>query len=100
MRAAGLLPLCAALLLPAPARAQEKPLLLAAIWGSLASYGVAAWQRDHFQCRARPGYEVQVLSDRELNAFATGLSLVLGIGSGAAAGWRLVKSSPLSLMGR
>lgn len=76
MRAAGLLPLCAALLLPAPARAQEKPLLLAAIWGSLASYGVAAWQRDHFQCRARPGYEVQVLSDRELTAFAAGLSFV------------------------
>jgi putative ABC transport system permease protein len=36
----------------------------------------------------------------QLFAFATGLSLVLGIGSGAAAGWRLVKSSPLSLMGR
>lgn len=32
--------------------------------------------------------------------FATGLSLILGIGSGAAAGWRLVKSPPLSLMGR
>ena len=36
----------------------------------------------------------------EIFAFATGLSLVLGIGSGAAAGWRLVQSSPLSLMGR
>jgi len=64
------------LLGPAPARAQEKPLLLAAIWGSLASYGLAAFQHEDFQCRARPGYEVQVLSDRELTAFAAGLSFV------------------------
>lgn len=36
----------------------------------------------------------------QIFAFATGLSLILGIGSGAAAGWRLVSSSPLTLMGR
>ena len=36
----------------------------------------------------------------QIFAFATGLSLVLGIGAGAAAGWRLVRLSPLSLMGR
>jgi hypothetical protein len=73
---AGLLLLCAVLLRPAPARAQERPLLLTAIWGSLASYGLLAWQHERFQCRARPGYEVQVLSDRELTAFAAGLSFV------------------------
>jgi putative ABC transport system permease protein len=36
----------------------------------------------------------------QIFAFATGLSLVLGIGSGAIAGWRLVRSHPLALMGR
>ncbi len=74
MRGLPVLALCVALLLPAPARAQEQPLLLAAIWGSLASYGAALLHRDAFQCRARPGHEVQVLSDRELSAFAVGLS--------------------------
>ncbi len=76
MRAAVALGLGLALLCPAAARAQEKPLLLAAIWGSLASYGLAAFQHGAFQCRARPGYEAQVLADRELTAFAAGLSFV------------------------
>ena len=67
--------LCGVLAVPAPARAQERPLLYAAIWGSLASYGLALFHHDGFQCRARPGHEVQVLADRELSAFAVGLSL-------------------------
>jgi len=33
-------------------------------------------------------------------AFATSLSLVLGIGAGALAAWRLVRTPPLALMGR
>ena len=76
MRGLAALGLCVVLALPAPARAQERPLLYAAIWGSLASYGVALFHKDAFQCRVRPGHEAQVLSDRELNAFAVGLSFV------------------------
>lgn len=68
--------LCLVLALPVPARAQERPLLYAAIWGSLASYGVALFHHDAFQRRLRPGHEAQVLADRELNAFAVGLSFV------------------------
>jgi len=78
VRAAGVLLACAALLLPAPARAQsaDRALLYTAIWGSLASYGLALFHREQFQCRARPGYEAQVLADRELTAFAAGLAFV------------------------
>ena len=36
----------------------------------------------------------------EIFAFATALSLVLGIGAGALAAWRLVRTAPLSLVGR
>jgi putative ABC transport system permease protein len=32
--------------------------------------------------------------------FATGISLLLGVGAGAVAGWRLVRSAPLALLGR
>jgi len=53
----------------------------------------------HFQELYRTPLMFALLTP-QIFAFATGLSLVLGIGSGAAAGWRLVKSSPLSLMGR
>jgi len=53
----------------------------------------------HFQELYRTPLVFALLTP-QIFAFATGLSLVLGIGSGAAAGWRLVKSSPLSLMGR
>lgn len=53
----------------------------------------------HFQELYRTPLVFALLTP-QIFLFATGLSLVLGIGSGAAAGWRLVKSSPLSLMGR
>lgn len=53
----------------------------------------------HFQQLYRTPLVFALLTP-QIFLFATGLSLVLGIGSGAAAGWRLVKSSPLSLMGR
>ena len=53
----------------------------------------------HFQQLYRTPLVFALLTP-QIFAFATGLSLVLGIGSGAAAGWRLVKASPLSLMGR
>ncbi|WP_411280400.1 ABC transporter permease [Gemmatimonas sp.] len=53
----------------------------------------------HFQELYRTPLVFALLTP-QIFAFATGLSLVLGIGSGAAAGWRLVKTSPLSLMGR
>ncbi|QJR34109.1 ABC transporter permease [Gemmatimonas groenlandica] len=53
----------------------------------------------HFQQLYRTPLVFALLTP-QIFAFATGLSLILGIGSGAAAGWRLVKSSPLSLMGR
>ena len=53
----------------------------------------------HFQQLYRTPLVFALLTP-QIFAFATGLSLVLGIGAGAAAGWRLVKSSPLSLMGR
>jgi putative ABC transport system permease protein len=36
----------------------------------------------------------------EIFAFATLTSLVLGIGAGAVAAWRLVRTPPLTLLGR
>jgi len=69
--------------------------LLGAGIGWIASLLVNA----HFQQLYRTPLVFALLTPQIL-AFATGLSLILGIGSGAAAGWRLVKSSPLSLMGR
>ncbi len=53
----------------------------------------------HFQQVYRTPLLFSLLTP-QIFAFATGLSLLLGIGSGAAAGWRLVRSHPLSLMGR
>ena len=53
----------------------------------------------HFQNVYRTPLVFALLTP-QIFAFATGLSLVLGIGAGAAAGWRLVRASPLSLMGR
>jgi putative ABC transport system permease protein len=69
--------------------------LLGAGIGWIASLLVNA----HFQQLYRTPLVFALLTP-QIFAFATGLSLILGIGSGAAAGWRLVKSSPLSLMGR
>jgi putative ABC transport system permease protein len=53
----------------------------------------------HFQNVYRTPLVFALLTP-QIFAFATVLSLVLGIGAGAAAGWRLVRASPLSLMGR
>jgi putative ABC transport system permease protein len=53
----------------------------------------------HFQNVYRTPLVFALLTP-QIFAFATVLSLVLGIGAGATAGWRLVRASPLSLMGR
>ncbi len=68
---------------------------LGAVVGWLSSLLVNA----HFQQVYRTPLLFALLTP-EIFAFATGLSLVLGIGAGALAGWRLVRAEPLSLMGR
>lgn len=63
--------------------------------GTVASWVVNA----HFQSLYRTPLLFALLTPG-IFAFATGTSLVLGIGAGAVAGWRLVRTPPLTLMGR
>ena len=73
--------------------------LLGSVLGAGIGWIASLLVNAHFQQVYRTPLAFALLTP-QIFAFATGLSLVLGIGSGAAAGWRLVKSSPLSLMGR
>jgi putative ABC transport system permease protein len=69
--------------------------ILGAIVGWIASLIVNA----HFQQVYRTPLLFALLTP-EIFAFATLLSLGLGIGAGAVAAWRLVRTPPLTLMGR
>lgn len=53
----------------------------------------------HFQSVYRTPLTFALITPGIL-AFATGISLLLGIGAGALASWRLVRAAPLSLLGR
>jgi ABC-type lipoprotein release transport system permease subunit len=68
---------------------------LGAVIGWVASFIVNA----HFQQVYRTPLLFALLTPK-IFAFATLLSLTLGIGAGAAAAWRLVRTPPLALMGR
>lgn len=68
---------------------------LGAVIGWIASLIVNA----HFQQVYRTPLLFALLTP-EIFAFATLLSLTLGIGAGAVAAWRLVRTPPLTLMGR
>jgi putative ABC transport system permease protein len=63
--------------------------------GVAAAWGVNA----HFQALYRTPLAFAFVTPGIL-AFATGVSLVLGIGAGLLAGWRLVRAAPLALLGR
>lgn len=73
--------------------------LIGSVLGAGVGWIASVLVNAHFQELYRTPLVFALLTP-QIFAFATGLSLILGIGSGAAAGWRLVKSSPLSLMGR
>lgn len=73
--------------------------LIGSVLGAGVGWIASLLVNTHFQELYRTPLVFALLTP-QIFAFATGLSLILGIGSGAAAGWRLVKSSPLSLMGR
>lgn len=66
-----------------------------ALVGVAASWAVNA----HFQALYRTPLAFAFVTPGIL-AFATGVSLLLGIGAGVLAGWRLVRAAPLALLGR
>jgi ABC-type lipoprotein release transport system permease subunit len=68
---------------------------LGAVVGVVAAWGVNA----HFQQLYRTPLAFAFVTPGIL-LFATGISLLLGVGAGAVAGWRLVRSAPLALLGR
>ncbi|MCC6244323.1 MAG: ABC transporter permease [Gemmatimonadaceae bacterium] len=68
---------------------------LGALIGWVGSYLVNA----HYQQVYRTPLAFAIVTP-EIFAFATALSLVLGLGAGALAAWRLVRTAPLSLVGR
>lgn len=84
-----------------------RALVLEAALVSLAGSGVgalvgvaAAWAVNaHFQALYRTPLAFAFVTPGIL-AFATGVSLLLGIGAGVLAGWRLVRAAPLALLGR
>lgn len=68
---------------------------LGVVIGSVASWLVNA----HYQQVYRTPLLFALVTPGTI-AFATALSLALGVGAGALAAWRLVRTSPLTLMGR
>ena len=69
--------------------------VLGALIGTAASWLVNA----HFQALYRTPLLFALLTPG-IFAFATGTSLLLGVAAGAVAAWRLVRTAPLTLMGR
>lgn len=68
---------------------------LGGLIGAAAAWAVNA----HFQALYRTPLAFAFVTPGIL-AFATGVSLLLGIGAGVLAGWRLVRAAPLALLGR
>ncbi len=73
--------------------------VIGSVFGAGIGWAASLLVNAHFQQVYRTPLMFALLTP-QIFAFATGLSLVLGIGSGAIAGWRLVRSQPLALMGR
>ncbi len=73
--------------------------LIGSVLGALIGWLSSLLVNAHFQQLYRTPLRFAMLTPG-IFAFATGLSLLLGIGAGALAGWRLVRAAPLTLMGR
>ncbi len=73
--------------------------LLGSALGALIGWVASALVNSHYQAVYRTPLTFALLTP-EIFAFATTLSLTLGIGAGALAAWRLVRTPPLALMGR
>ena len=73
--------------------------LLGSALGALIGWGSSLLVNSHFQAVYRTPLTFALLTPGIL-LFAVSLSLVLGIGAGALAAWRLVRTPPLALMGR
>ncbi|MEI6740342.1 MAG: ABC transporter permease [Gemmatimonadaceae bacterium] len=73
--------------------------LLGSAMGAVLGWVTSIAVNVHFQSVYRTPLTFALITPGIL-AFATGISLVLGIGAGALASWRLVRTAPLRLMGR
>lgn len=73
--------------------------LIGSALGALIGWIAALLVDTHFQQVYRTPLRFALLTPG-IVAFAVGLSLALGVGAGAVAAWRLVRTPPLTLMGR
>lgn len=73
--------------------------LLGSVLGAGIGWGASLLVNSHYQSVYRTPLIFALLTP-EIFAFATLLSLILGIGAGALAAWRLVRTAPLALMRR
>jgi ABC-type lipoprotein release transport system permease subunit len=73
--------------------------LLGSALGALIGWVASALVNSHYQVVYRTPLTFALLTPG-IFAFATTLSLTLGVGAGALAAWRLVRTPPLALMGR
>jgi putative ABC transport system permease protein len=73
--------------------------LLGSVMGAGIGWIASLLVNAHFQALYRTPLRFALLTP-DIFAFATGLSLLLGVGAGALAAWRLVNAKPLTLMGR
>lgn len=73
--------------------------LLGSALGALIGWVGSLLVNSHYQAAYRTPLTFALMTP-EILAFATSLSLALGVGAGALAAWRLVRTPPLALMGR
>jgi putative ABC transport system permease protein len=73
--------------------------LLGSAAGALVGWVASLLVNSHYQAVYRTPLTFALLTPG-IFAFATALSLTLGIGAGALAAWRLVRTPPLTLLGR
>jgi ABC-type lipoprotein release transport system permease subunit len=73
--------------------------LIGSAMGAVIGWVCSILVNSHYQAVYRTPLTFALITPQIL-AFATGLSLVLGIVAGALAAWRLVRTPPLALMGR
>ncbi len=73
--------------------------LIGSVMGAMVGWICSVLVNAHYQEVYRTPLRFALLTP-QIFAFATGLSLVLGIAAGALAAWRLVRTPPLTLLGR
>lgn len=73
--------------------------LFGCVLGAIIGWGASQVVNSHFQAVYRTPLTFALVTP-DILAFATLLSLALGIGAGALAAWRLVRTPPLTLLGR